>query len=278
MKSQNTTSQESQHWYTKDGKACHTQPTKKGAKNPFRPTNIKDAKALGLLPSVSAYTKMLAAPGLERWKMAKVAETCFANPPHPGEDMDGYIRNMLEKSKEDGKGAADLGTLIHASIEALLDGNEYENKVVEYGEGQSCLLSDMVDPAFAKIGELDITIESTETVLVNQAEGYAGTTDVAHRSSRGKGILDWKSKRTKKDEPIYPSETHPMQIAAYFVAAFNDSQFDDPYCMNVYISTTEPGRVDVVRYDRDTLVEAYKDFLCLTRLWRSQNNYDPRSL
>ena len=278
MKSQNTTSQESQHWYTKDGKACHTQPTKKGAKNPFRPTNIKDAKALGLLPSVSAYTKMLAAPGLERWKMAKVAETCFANPPHPGEDMDGYIRNMLEKSKEDGKGAADLGTLIHASIEALLDGNEYENQVVEYGEGQSCLLSDMVDPAFAKIGELDITIESAETVLVNQAEGYAGTTDVAHRSSRGKGILDWKSKRTKKDEPIYPSETHPMQIAAYFVAAFDDSQFDDPYCMNVYISTTEPGRVDVVRYDRDTLVEAYKDFLCLTRLWRSQNNYDPRSL
>jgi len=277
MKSQNTTSQESQHWYTKDGKACHTQPTKKGAKNPFRPTNIKDAKALGLLPSVSAYTKMLAAPGLERWKMAKVAETCFANPPHPGEDMDGYIRNMLEKSKEDGKGAADLGTLIHASIEALLKGNEYED-VVNYADGQHFWLSDMVEPAFAKIEELGLVIKSAETVLVNESEGYAGTTDVVHTSHLGRGILDWKSKRTKKDEPIYPSETHPMQIAAYFVAAFDDSQFDDPYCMNVYISTTEPGRVDVVRYDRDTLVEAYKDFLCLTRLWRSQNNYDPRSL
>ena len=67
-------------------------------------------------------------------------------------------------------------------------------------------------------------------------------------------------------------------IGAYFAAAFNDSQFTDCNCMNVYISTTEPGRVDVVRYDRDTLVEAYKDFLCLTRLWRSQNSYDPRSL
>ena len=278
MKSQNTTNQESQHWYTKDGKPCHQQPTKKGAKNPFRPTNIKDAKALGLLPSVSAYTKMLAAPGLERWKMGKVAEACFVNPPHPGEEMGEYVRNMLEKSREDGKGAADLGTLIHASLEALLNGNDYENQLVCFAEGRTCQLSDMVDPAYDKIMELKLVTHGIENILVNESEGYAGTTDVIHTSHLGRGILDWKSKRTKKDEPIYPSDTHPMQIAAYFAAAFNDSQFTDCNCMNVYISTTEPGRVDVIRYDRDTLVEAYKDFLCLTRLWRSQNSYDPRSL
>lgn len=265
-----------EHWYTKDGKACHTQPTKKGAKNPTRPTNIKDAKAFGLLPSVSAYTKMLAAPGLERYKMMKVAEACYHNPPHPGEEMEGYVQNMLDKSKEDGMGAADLGTQVHAAIEALLKGNEYEDYEVEVAHGHSCFISKLVEPAYAKIEELGLTIQSAETVLVNGSEGYAGTTDVVHRSAKGKGILDWKSKRTKKDEPVTPNETHPMQIAAYFVAAFNDSYFDDPYCMNVYISTTEPGRVEVVKYDREELIEAYKDFLCLTRLWRSQNKYDPR--
>lgn len=233
---------------------------------------------MGLLPSVSAYTKVLAAPGLERWKMGKVAEACFASPPHPGEDMDDYVRNMLEKSREDGMGAADLGTMIHAAIECLLNGDLYDNEVIEHTSGKICMLSDMVDPAFAKVKELGLTIQSAERVLVNRAEGYAGTTDVVHCSPDNRGILDWKSKRTKEGEPIYPSETHPMQIAAYFVAAFNDPEFNNCNCMNVYISTTEPGRVDVVRYDRDTLVEAYKDFLCLTRLWRSQNKYDPRSL
>jgi len=267
----------SEHWYTKDGKACHTQPTKKGAKNPTRPTNIKDAKALGLFPSVSAYTKMLAAPGLERYKMMKVAEACYASPPHPGEEMAEYVQNMLEKSKEDGMGAADLGTQVHAAIEALLKGNEYENYEVEVANGHSCWISKLVEPAFNKIEEHGLNVINAELVLVNNAEGYAGTTDVVHRSKRGKGILDWKSKRTKEGEPIFPNETHPMQIAAYYVAAFNDSEFDDALCMNVYISTTEPGRVDVVRYEREQLIEAYKDFLCLTRLWRSQNNYDPRS-
>ena len=268
---------ESSHWYTRDGKPAHTQPTKKGAKNPFRATNIKDAKEFLLLPSVSAYTKMLAAPGLERYKMMKVAEACYKSPAHPGEEMAEYVQNMLEKSKEDGMGAADLGTQVHAAIEALLKGNEYEDYEVEVAHGHSCLISKLVEPAFAKIEELGLTIESAEVVLVNNAEGYAGTTDVKHRSAKGKGILDWKSKRTKEGEAVIPNETHPMQIAAYYVAAFNDSEFTDALCMNVYISTTEPGRVDVVKYDREQLIEAYKDFLCLTRLWRSQNNYDPRN-
>ena len=270
-------STESGHWYTRKGEPAHTQPTKKGAKNPSRPTNIKDAKVYDLLPSVSAYTKMLAAPGLERYKMMKVAEACYANPPHPGEEMAEYVQNMLDKSKEDGMGAADLGTQVHAAIEALLKGNEYEDYEVEVAHGHSCFLGKLVEPAYAKIEELGLTIENAEVVLVNNAEGYAGTTDVKHRSAKGKGILDWKSKRTKEGEAVVPNETHPMQIAAYYVAAFNDSEFTDALCMNVYISTTEPGRVDVVKYDRETLVEAYKDFLCLTRLWRSQNNYDPRS-
>jgi hypothetical protein len=37
-------STESGHWYSLDGKPCHTQATKKGAKNPTRPTNLKDAR------------------------------------------------------------------------------------------------------------------------------------------------------------------------------------------------------------------------------------------
>ena len=267
----------SEHYYTIDGQPRHTQPTKKGAKNPTRPTNIKDAREQKLLPSVTAYTKMLASPGLERWKMSKVAETCYVSPPHPGEEMGEYVRNMLEKSKEDGMGAADLGTTIHAAIEGKTRGQEYFDHEVALSEERSCMLSELVEPAFAKLESMSLVVKKAEVVLVNDREGYAGTTDLVFESHIGKGILDWKSKRTKPEEPIFPNETHPMQLAAYWMAHFCDSFFTDAICMNVYISTTEPGRVDVVKYDREQLMESYKDFLCLTRLWRRQNNYDPRT-
>lgn len=269
-------STESGHWYSADGKPCHTQLTKKGAKNPTRPTNLKDAREQKLFPSVSAYTKMLASPGLERWKMGKVAETCFTNPPHPGEDMQSYVRAVLEKSKKDGMGAADLGTTIHAAIEGRLKGQDFFDHEVALTD-KSCMLSELVEPAFGKLESLGIKVTKAETVLVNGHQGYAGTTDVVFESPLGKGILDWKSKRTKPEEPIFPGETHPMQLAAYYMAHYQDMFFTDALCMNIYISTTEQGRIDVVKYDGAQLLESYKDFLCLTRLWRRQNNYDPRT-
>jgi len=172
--------------------------------------------------------------------------------------------------------AAELGTVIHAAIEGRLKGQEYFNHEVALNAEKSCMLSELVEPAFGKLESLGIKVTKAETVLVNGHQGYAGTTDVVFESPYGKGILDWKSKRTKPEEPIFPGETHPMQLAAYYIAHYQDMFFTDALCMNIYISTTEPGRVDVVKYDGAQLLESYKDFLCLTRLWRRQNNYDPR--
>ena len=109
---------ETGHWYTVDGQAAHAQVTKtKGAKSPTRPTTIADAKRLGLLPSVSAYTRMLAAPYLERYKMLEVAKACYNCPPAGGESYDDYARHILEKSGKDGSGAADVGTKVHAALD-----------------------------------------------------------------------------------------------------------------------------------------------------------------
>ncbi len=65
------------HWYTTEGAAAHTQPTKKGAKNPFRATTIRDAKEQGLLPSITGILSVIDNPALNRWKMGKVAEYCY---------------------------------------------------------------------------------------------------------------------------------------------------------------------------------------------------------
>jgi len=125
---------------------------------------------------------------------------------------------------------------------------------------------EFVLPAVAKIKELGLEVVDSEKVLVNPAYGYAGTTDLLWRRGTDSttGILDYKSKRTKPGKPIEPIETHPVQIAAY-IAAFWGKDWEYPIQphnrgYNVYISTTEVGRVDVAEWDYTTLKDSWEVF------------------
>jgi len=89
------------------------------------------------------------------------------------------------------------------------------------------------------------------------------------------GILDFKSRKTKPTYPCEPWETEPMQIAAYCMAKFGSIQYGA--CgANVYISTTEPGRVEIVSYDDVTLDKAWSAFKSALHLWQLLKNYRPK--
>jgi hypothetical protein len=53
------------HWYALDGKPVHTLPTKDG--DGVRPTTIRDARKMGLLPSVTNIISQWDKPQLTRW-------------------------------------------------------------------------------------------------------------------------------------------------------------------------------------------------------------------
>ena len=271
------------HWYTLDGKAAHTQPTKtKGAKSPTRSTTISDAKRLGLLPSVSAYTRMLAAPYLERYKMLEVAKACYACPPAGGESYDDYAKHILDKSGKDGSGAAQVGTQVHAAIDLYFTDPEHYMACphIVCQDGSEVPADSFVLPAIAKIQALGLEVKSTETVLVNPAYGYAGTTDMVFSKGEQCGILDFKTKRTHEGEPVISGDTHCMQIAAYHAAHWGASDGEpigvNATGYNVYISTTEIGRVDVVEYSRDELLEGWSAFKSCCTLYRYIKKFDPR--
>jgi len=251
------------HAYTHTGEARHTQPTKPGAKKAFRDTNITDCKKQGLIPGVSDQLRILSAPGLERYKMMEVAGVCFDAPPVGNETREEYVAWAVEKSGNDAGKAADLGTLIHAALE-----NYYLGKPIE---------SDMLDYVTATaevVSSLGVKVGGAETVLTNPEYGYAGTTDLMIRHD-GLGILDFKSKRTKPGQPIVPTETHPLQIAAYHMACDGEINDADWGC-NVYISTTEPGRVEVVKWDAATLRTSWEAFQHCLALYRWRTGYDAR--
>lgn len=272
---------ESTHYYTRAGEACHTQPTKPGAKNPTRPTALRDAIAQQLLPSASGIISVLSQPGLEQWKRRKVAESCFDRPPHPGEEKAGYATAVLEEGAREGREAADAGTVIHKALELHYTGIPLDPlATVTLASGLTVPLSDMVGPAIAKVGELGLRILHSEKVLVNPSEGYAGTTDIIFATDKpvGYGVLDFKTKKTKPGEKPFVSDTHPMQIAAYIQAHFNahGAFADGATGYNLYISSTEVGRVDVQQYDAAWLKRDWEAFKHLLALWRWRNGYDPR--
>lgn len=272
------------HAYTRDGIAVHEQPTKsKTAKNPTRPTNLKDIREQRLLPSVTEYTKMLSAPGLEEYKVYQTIQACYNNPPFASEELQAYRGRITELAGEDAAGAADLGTLIHASLEQYYTDHDSWDGTATFSmpDGKAVPCREFVLPAVHKIEQLGITPHYTELRVVNSYEGYAGTCDLMGQYGNVLAIVDFKSKRTKQGVEVEPIETHPVQIAAYAYA--DDLWGNDLYVLsrhgamgvNIYISTTEVGRVDAVVYDNDTISRSFSVFLKLLALWRWRH-FDPR--
>lgn len=258
-----------EHWYTRDAKPCYTQKTKKGAQQPERPTNLKDAKKLKLLPSCTNILRTINMPWLERWKYQKIVEACFKRPPIADESQSEYESYILKVAFDEVDKAANLGTRIHANIEALVKKEPMPN------ENEA----DYARLAIHKIEELGLTIQESEITVANEKHGYGGTTDLAVAKGKCCGIVDFKSTKTKEGEPILPKLGHAAQIAAYHVAYWTRGEpiLDNTIGYNVYISTTEPGRIDVMSYDADELRREWEFFLNACAIWRHKNEYDPRS-
>lgn len=258
------------HYYTRDGKAMHMVPyADKKRAGQMRPTTLADAKKLDINPSVSAYVKMLAAPGLNDWKVREAVRFAVAHPIHPGEDVDQYINTIIEKSMEQVGEAADLGTRVHKALEDFFTtGKAAPDDLLVY-----------VEPTIDAISGLQITPIKSECVLVENHYGYAGTTDLIFEDSQNRvGIMDFKTKRSKKGEKPFKSHEHRMQLSAYWMA-FWGPKYEMSFpahaiAYNVYVSTTEPGRVDVVGYDDSDLRAAWKGFKACLELYRFTKGYD----
>ena len=269
------------HWYTKNGQAMHRVPGKTVAE---RDTTIADARIMGLLPSVSGITKMWANPGLDRWKQDITIESAlkFAIQSAYGEmDEDKLYAEIRAESNKVAGAAADLGVKIHAAIESALRFEEWENQSVELADGKLVELKELVGPALDKLEELGIKIVETEKVVTSLSHGYAGQMDVSYVDGDVAGVLDFKSTKTKPTKKIDVRQGQSMQIAAYHHACWSSK--DKPHFqpnhqgINLYISTTEIGRIDVVKYDAAELAKQWEGFLACLTLWRLQNNYDPRT-
>lgn len=249
------------HWYTLEGVPAYKMKKAKGDGD--RPTTLRDARKHNLLPSVTTIFSIMAKDGLDRWKLNKAIDAALATPRDENEPDDRYRSRILERSFEETSEAARLGTRIHDAIDAAFDG-------VEPAED----LKQFVDPTMKYLSSLNLSNIEREGTVVSIDEGYAGRVDLLARYGNSNIIIDFKTKKTKESVKVTPFDFQATQIAAYAMAAFGT--LEDCIGANVYISTTEAGRIETAVYDTETLKKEYALFLNINSIWRHLKSYDPR--
>jgi hypothetical protein len=255
---------ESGHWYSKDGIPAYTVENK-SKPGTFRPTTLRDARKLGLLPSVTTITKLLHSESLVRWRINEAAHALMTSPRREGENEDAFIERVLwteREHEEVAKAARDLGTDIHAAVEQALRGQPWNQELKAY-----------VEPVLAECAKFGKAVQ-TERVVIGL--GYGGKLDAIFWSEHGFVVVDFKTtKRLPKES--YPE--HRLQLAAYAAAGVMGILGDNSSIVrtcNIYISTTEPGKVAVSVHSADEWREAYHSgFVPLVQHWQWANDYLP---
>lgn len=236
------------HYYRLDGTPFYTIVGKNGKE---RPTTLRDARKLGLVPSVTGIIRLLSAPGLEQWKANELLMAALTAPPCVGPES-AWIAEIKKTAGERAAQAAELGTKIHAGVERAIRDCYYEDSTVEY-----------VVPAIKAIedafGRREWFVERSFATPL----GYGGKLDL-HCDDL---ILDIKSKDFEPGHKELHYDEHCMQLAAYRQGLMprNPSEIK---CGNVFVSRTHPGLVHVHVWDEDEIQRGTAMFNHCLALWK----------
>lgn len=213
-----------------------------------------------LLPSVTTIMSVLAKPGLENWKINQAILATERIPRPKGVEDKAYIGRVCAAAFAEGRDAAAFGTRVHDCLETICSAEDpYQ---VELDED----LVPYILPAVEYLGKTKFKITGQEISIANEERGYAGKTDVLFETEDGrKGILDWKTKKTKAGEKVGAYDEYSMQLAAYAAAVYGEDSLDEVLAINAFVSTTEPGRFELVTHK--DLRRHYDNFLRLVGVW-----------
>tara|TARA_R100000742_G_C4260754_1_gene78557 strand:- start:54 stop:839 length:786 start_codon:yes stop_codon:yes gene_type:complete len=242
---------ESGHWYSQDGEPMYTIV---GANGKERNTTLRDAKSLGLVPSVTTIIGTIAKPALENWKIDQALKSALTLKKEKGESLDAFGYRCKQESQKVGREAAELGTKIHGMIEKGFLGKS-KNKTYK-------VIREFLDETFPDeewIAEDSFCAES----------GYGGKIDLYSKS----GIfVDFKTKVNIKDKDparlVY--DDHGMQLSAYAQGC----GFDDVERVSIFVDREDPTFISYHVWDKDSHKKHLDMFNNILAFWKLSKNYD----
>jgi hypothetical protein len=238
--------QENGHWYTKDGTPAYTTNGKTGE----RATTLRDARKLGLLPSVTTINGLLSKAGLNSYFQQEAIKATINFPRIDDESEEEYFKRILELSKQHSRTAAERGSAIHAVIEAYFD-------QVYMPEKPAYL--DAIDSALKNaFGDQQWLSEKS----FGHPLGFGGKCDLMAKNGF---VVDFKTKETDLDKVDVYFE-HEMQLAAY------REGFGLPTarCAIVFVNGTT-NQVKLIEIEEQKLQNSWECFQHLLRVYQIKN-------
>lgn len=249
---------ESTHWYTLTGDPAYQVPDAKGN---MRPTTLRDARKLNLVPSVTTIIRMAAAPALENWKAEQLLMAALTLPRLPAEPESAWLNRVRQDSREQGRKAAERGTAIHASLQGHFEGQQPTEEHWDYVKG-----------VVAKIQEWAPEEQWVPEASFAHALGFGGKTDLhSTLCSHVPFVLDFKTKEFSADNLPKTWDEHAMQLAAYRVGL----GMQTARCAIVFVSVTVPGLVHLCELSQEELHKGWDCFESLLRYWQAKSGYRP---
>lgn len=235
---------EAGHFYYPDGTPCY-EVENKSKPGTFRPTTIRDAKKLGLVPSVTSILSILAKPSLSVWKENQILLSA-ATSPHSREKLDAvtWANKVLEDAQTQTRGAAEKGTAIHEGIERLLN----FQTIFQYAE--------FALPVCDKLSKYQGVAEHS---FAHQL-GFGGKVDF-HTTDI---VIDFKTKDFDDPKKKLWYDEHLYQLSAYRLGL----NLPNAKCENWYISTSVPGLIIIKEWTPEELLKGEEVFKKVLELWK----------
>jgi hypothetical protein len=238
----------------------HTVPSAKGEP---RPTTLRDARKLGLLPSVTNILGVIAKPELTAWLQEQAVLAALTLPRLVGEGEGEFAQRVVADAQSARDTAASFGTAMHHGAERIAQTLE-------------------VDPADVLAPWLRLyrdwfqanclRLVWTERTLARPDLGFAGTADLLmEHQKHGLTLVDLKTQGVKPGNQPTAYKTWGYQIAAYRQALGQPVA-----CLNVIINSREPAEPVEHVWSEEEMERGWLAFAAARTLWTVEKNFDPR--
>jgi hypothetical protein len=244
------------HWYEKNGSPKYTVIGKNGSE---RDTTLRDARQLGLVPSVTTVLDVLNKAALVEWKVKQGILAALTLTRVTDESDEIYLARVLDDSKQQAIQAAEEGNRIHDAIEASFKGQPVPEAYWKHVQAVHAKLKE----TFPNVGDW-----IAETSFASPL-GYGGKVDL-HSPSHGI-VVDHKSKDMAPGDTKKLAYDQDWQLSAYH----RGLQLPVNVCANVFVSRTVPGYVEIHVWKSEEIQEAWNVFSCSLATWKCIKGFDP---
>lgn len=240
---------ESGHWYTRSGAPCYKV---KGKNGKIRNTTLRDARSLKLVPSVTEVMKIVAKPGLERWKLEQIKLSSLTLPRNEGETLDEFSERIDGDANKQAIDARNEGTSIHGAIELYF----------KYGKiiNHQAIVEELISVLKTEFGEQSWSSEKSFA----HPSGFGGKVDLFSNE----WVIDFKTKDfSKKDlKKTLAIPDNLMQLSAYKLGL----NLKKAKTASIFISRTEDGLIKVEKHEKKLNFSFGK----LLSFWMTFKDYD----